>query len=414
MGVPIFMLRKMSSRSAIAWLIVLSWLTGIASKAQSSAGAVAPSSHISSSAQAHVGRGFDDLKDLRYREAADEFKAALALDSGLVDARFQLGVCYFAIGRRAEARAQLEGVHREVPNDRAVLYYLARLDLVEGNPDSAIRRLEGLMVNSPFPDSSYYLGSAYLKKGDLVSAKKWLQKAAKTDPRDFRVPDHLARVYQKQGQSREAEREYARSAEVRQHYDEGATQATNCSRALETGPLEQARPICRRLFVEDDPDKLTTLAMLYGQYGDFADAVEPLEQAARLDAESFEVQHNLGLTYFRLRQYERARGPLAKAVEFRPDFFGSNALLGATLYALKQDAYAYAILDPAHQLNPEDADTADLLFKTAMAVAQAKSAQGQYAESLKYLRRAEELRPADPEVQHLLSQARADSMARSQ
>src|SRR5215472_4689267 len=97
---------------------------------------------------------------------------------------------------------------------------------------------------------------------------------------------------------------------------------------------------CQRLFVPDDPDKLTTLGILYGKHGAYAEAIAPLERAARLDPESAEVQHDLGLTYFRLKQYQQARGPLEKAVELRPDFFGSNALLGATLYALKEDEAA--------------------------------------------------------------------------
>jgi tetratricopeptide (TPR) repeat protein len=362
-------------------------------------------------AQAHIGKGFENLKDQRYREAADEFSAALKLDPGLVDARYQLGVSYFAIGRRAEARAELERVRAEVSNSQGATYYLGRLDLVEGDLESATRRLEGLAADPPFPDTLYYLGSAFLKKGDTVAAEKWLRKAAEMDPRDFRIPDHLARVYQKLGRSQEAEREYARSAELRRRYNEGAQQATDCSRALDTGQLEQARSICQQLFVPENPDKLTTLGMLYGQHGDFADAVEPLKRAASVDPESFEIQHNLGLTYFRLKQYQNARGPLEKAVELRPDFFGSNALLGATLYALKADEAAYRALDHAHQLSPDDADSAELLFKTAMILAQKHATEKHYAESLKYLRRAEELHPADSEVHRRLAEVSAHSVA---
>ncbi len=365
----------------------------------------------SETVQAHIGKAHEDLKDQRYREAAEEFDAALKLDPHLVDVRYELGVCYFAIGQRKEARQELERVRTETEDNSAAIYYLGRLDLVEGNLDFAIRLLNGLMSKPPFPDAAYYLGSAFLKKGDAAAAEKWLRLAADANPGDFRIPDHLARLYQKLGRRQDAEREYARSAELRQHYDAAAQQATDCSRALDTQSHEEARTTCQRLFVPDDPDKLTTLGMLYGKHGDYADAIEPLERAARLDPDSSEVQHDLGLTYFRLKQHQRARGPLEKAVELRPDFFGSNALLGATLYALREDEAAYRVLDHAHRLNPEDADTADLLFKTALVLAQTKAASRQYGESLRYLQKAEELHPADPEVRRRLAQVQADSVA---
>jgi tetratricopeptide (TPR) repeat protein len=92
-----------------------------------------------------------------------------------------------------------------------------------------------------------------------------------------------------------------------------------------------------------------------------------------LDSESFEIWHNLGLSYFRLRRYEEVRAPLEKAVALRPDFFGSNALLGAVLYALKDDEAAYRVLDHAHRLDPKDADTAKLWQQVAGILAQKAS-----------------------------------------
>ena len=57
------------------------------------------------SAQIHLGRGYDHLEKEQYQPAADEFKAALALDPRLIRARYQLEVCNFALGRRTEARS---------------------------------------------------------------------------------------------------------------------------------------------------------------------------------------------------------------------------------------------------------------------------------------------------------------------
>jgi tetratricopeptide (TPR) repeat protein len=144
--------------------------------------------------------------------------------------------------------------------------------------------------------------------------------------------------------------------------------------------------------------------MIYGERGRYAQALGPLERAAKLDPDSYEIEHNLGLTYFRLKRYAEARGPLERAVDLRPDFFDSNALLGGTLFMLGQDLDAYRVLDHAHRLNPEDRDSAELLFKTAMILAAKNHDDKQYPEALKYLRAAEDLRPEDPGVHARLAE----------
>lgn len=351
---------------------------------------------------AHVGRGYQFIQDERFEEAAKEFQAALALNPNLPRARYQLAICLFSLGRREEARKEFERLSRESGADPSIDYYLGRLDLVSGDFLTAIKHLQPLADDPPFPDTAFYLGWALLSKGDLKSATEWLEKAAQLTPRDFRVPYRLARTYQQTGRTADAEKQYALSTGLRENYNEAARQALTCGQALQTKPIEEARSTCRRLFDPNDPDKLTTLGMLYGQNHKYAEAVEPLEQAARLDPDSFEVFHNLGLTYFRLRRYANARAPLEKAVALRPDFFGSNAVLGATLYALKDDEAAYRALDHAHQLNPPDQDTADLLFKVALFAGQKHLAAGDVASGKPYLRKAAELHPQDIEVQRLL------------
>ncbi len=285
-----------------------------------------------------------------------------------------------------------------------MLISLPRLDLRDGDAESAIKRLVRLVNDPPFPDTAYYLGTAYLQKGELAAAKKWLQIAARADPRDSRVPEHLARAYQREGRKAEAEKQFALASRLRQQYDQASQQAFACSQLLETKPLEEAKPACEQLFDRNDPDRLTMLGLLYGQHGHYEEAVKPLEEACRLDPDSFEINHDLGLSYFRLRRYGEARQPLEKAVALRPDFFGSNALLGATLYTLGEDEAAYKILGHAHALNPEDLDTANMLFKEALILAGKEETEKKYASALGYLRAARQLQPQDQDVQRRISE----------
>jgi tetratricopeptide (TPR) repeat protein len=360
--------------------------------------APADSSQDHAGVQAHVGKGYEFEKDELFSKAAEEFEAALALAPELSGVRYQLGVCYFSLGRNDDARREFVRVRSETHDDPSAVYMIARLDRAAHRLDAAIHGFQSIVAKSPFPDTAYYLGSAYLESGRLTDAEKWLKKAQPLNPRDFRIPDHLARVYQREGRAAEAEKEYALSAELRQNYNQAAAEAIECSQALEKGVADGTPDSCAKLFQPDDPDRLTLLGMIYGQHGRYNKAVQPLERAAALDPDSYEIEHNLGLTFFRLQRYSEARGPLERAVALRPDFFESNALLGATLFMLRQDSEAYRVLEHAHRLNPNDADTAELLFKTA-SVLGTKSYQAKaYSIALAYLRVARDLRPTDPMV----------------
>ena len=118
-------------------------------------------------AEAHLGKGYEAEKDERYLVAAKEFQAALAINPGLVRARYQLAVCWFALGRTQEARQEFERLQNETGGNTSVVYQLARLDLRDGDVESAIKKLVRLVNNPPFPDATYYLGTAYLQKGEL-------------------------------------------------------------------------------------------------------------------------------------------------------------------------------------------------------------------------------------------------------
>lgn len=354
-------------------------------------------------AESHVGRGYELIQSYRYQEAAKQFGEALAINPALIRARYQLGVCFFALHELPKARREFEMLARDTSNNPKVVYYLGRLDLMQGKPGVAIRRLSVLITAPPFKDTLYYLGAAYFMEGNLKAAEKWLKAAAAADPHDYRIPDRIARVYQKMGQKPEAEKEYKLSEAMRQRYDEATAQAVACSQALETESLKLARQTCQRLFIPGDSARLTTLGMLYGRHGDYPDALAALQAAVRLDPDSFGIQHDLGFTLFRLARYQDALGPLEKAVRLRPDFFASNALLGAAFFMLHEDAQAYPVLEHAQKLNPGDAGVVRLLFGVDTELAKEQFAAKKYQQALRYLQEAEVLRPSDPQTHRRLA-----------
>lgn len=355
-------------------------------------------------AEAHVGNGYKFVQENRYKEAALEFQAALAINPRLVRARYQLAVCLFALGERDKSQRQLERLREETADDANILYYLGRLHLLAGENGAAIQLFRKIASNPPFPDTSFYLGCAYLAKGDIREAIPALQHAETSAPRDFRIPYRLARAYQQSGQMTQAEKEFRRSSVLREGYNNGARESGECSDALRSHPVGEARTVCERMADPNDPDKLTSLGIIYGEHGAYGAAIAPLERAAKLDPESFEIFHNLGLSYFRLRRYPEARAALEKAVSLRPDFFGSNALLGAVLFTSREDELAYPVLVHANELDPGNADTAGLLFKVAMLLARDRFRAKDYRHCAEYLQKASEAQPSDASVHRRLAE----------
>ncbi len=388
----------------LAFLLGLVFVTRRASFAQDHI--QSPAGHVGSddAPEAHLGAGYEDLKNDRFEAAAREFRAALALNPKLVlQARFPLAVSLFELHQTEEARREFEAVRRDAGDHPNVEYYLGRMDLTEGKLDAAILELNKAIAQPPFPDTAYYLGYAYLKRHDLALAEKWLRQAAESAPRDSAVQDRLGLLYSEAGRKEEAQRAYSRSEQLRRRDAEVHKLRLDCIQKLDQGSLEDARPVCEQLFDPDDAEELTMLGTIYGQHGDYAEALKPLRRAAQLSPNSPQMQYNLALDYFRLKQYAEAREPLAKAVERWPDLYPLNALLGAVLHNLGEEGPAYEALRHAHELDPQDPGTAISLYEVSLSLAEKSLASKQYAASLRYLREAAKLRPQEPEPHRLLA-----------
>src|ERR1700728_1102631 len=125
-----------------ATLVIILCLSGVAAGAQSDS---------SAAATAHIGKGYELVQDERFAEAAEEFRAALALDLVCRHLREKLDICIFALGEREASRKEFERLCVVTRHDPKVEYYLARIDLLGGNHVAAIRRLVPLMAKPPFP-----------------------------------------------------------------------------------------------------------------------------------------------------------------------------------------------------------------------------------------------------------------------
>lgn len=365
----------------------------------------AAQSAASDSVESHLGRGYDDLKQDRYQAAEEEFRAALTIDPSLVlRAQFPLAVALFEEHKSVEARREFEAVRKQTGDHPNVLYYLGRLDIDDRDFAAAITHFSGAVSKPPFPDTTYYLGFAYLKQGDLANAEKWLKESQRANPRDSRIPYQLGLVYRKQGREEEAQKALALSSDLHRVDDSEAQLRTECGQKLEKGTREEAHAVCDKLYHDDDADRLTALGMIYAQQGDLEDSLKPFIRAAELSPQSPQVQYNLALTYFQLNRLGEARAPLEQSLKRWPDLFPLNALYATVLLKLNDEEKAYSILTHAHQLNPQDTATSDTLYLLSLKLAGMNQSEAKYSEALRYLSQATALRPQEAEPHKTMSE----------
>ena len=210
-------------------------------------------------------------------------------------------------------------------------YYLGRLDLIEHNLDSAIRRFRSLASENPVRDELYYLGSACYKQEKYLLSIQVLKQAAAGNPRDARVHQLLARACQKLGKSDQAEKEFTQTRRLHDYYLEGSVAIGRCRASLSQGQTDRAWELCGPLTDTDDVDKIVAIGMLFGEAEKYSQAHTAWEKAVALDPDSSEIQYNLALTCFHLKDMLRAREHAAEAVRQRPDFVEANILYGTVL-----------------------------------------------------------------------------------
>ncbi|HXA06851.1 MAG TPA: tetratricopeptide repeat protein [Bryobacteraceae bacterium] len=357
-------------------------------------------------ARAHLGSGNQLLQAERYAEAADEFQQALRDDPALAQAREQLAVCYFELRDYTRARPLLEQMLAGKSSAALATYYLGRIDLVEHNLDSAIRRFRSLPRENPVRDELYYLGSAYYKQEKYSLSIQVLKHASAQNPRDSRVHQLLARAYQKLGQSDQVEKEFAQTRLLHDYYLEGSVAIGRCRASLNQGQTDRAWELCGPLTDTDDVDKIVAIGMLFGEAEKYPQARAAWEKAVALDPDSSEIQYNLALTCFHLKDMPRAREHAAEAVRQRPDFVEANILYGTVLYMGGEDREAIAVLTRAHELKPDDPVARRLLAEELSISAEHHAQHQEWRQAADLLETASALQPGSPEISAKLALAR--------
>ena len=360
---------------------------------------------IPAEAESFIDAGLASLQQAHYEQAIQAFRRAISLNPNLGIAWYDLGVAYFGLQNFEDSRKSFEQLRLRDPHHRFAVYFLARIDLIEGNVDAAISGFERTSGSKPTADALYYLGSAYFRKGDTPAAIRTLERASATSPDDYRVHLLLARAYQKASRIKDSAFQYEVSEKLRVSYRTKSSETLDCQRSLTAEASQLAAEYCRRLLDGDDPIKLVSLGVLLAEHELYKQALAPLAKAARLDPENYEPQFNLGLTYFRMKDYGSAKPPLENAVALRPESYDAVALLGSVLFALGEDFPAVEQLRHAYYLRPADDKVKGLLFGELCLISHHLVEEKDYRQAVSYFQEALNLRPDAVELRPQLVQA---------
>jgi Flp pilus assembly protein TadD len=153
----------------------------------------------------------------KYAEAAEEFRAALALWEGYVTARVNLGIALHYDRRDDEAARQLEAALAAAPGDPRAHYVLGlHHAYTTARHEEAVRRFQA--VAGADPDDAwtrFYLGLSLMKTGRFDEAAAALRKAVELTPGHLAARYHLSLALRRSGREEEAKQALASFTELR-------------------------------------------------------------------------------------------------------------------------------------------------------------------------------------------------------
>ena len=176
---------------------------------------------------------------------------------------------------------------------------------------------------------------------------------------------------------------------------------------LSHNQIDAAWELCRPLTDTNDVDKLVAIGMLFGESEKYPQALPVWEKVEALDPDSSEIQYNLALTCFHLKDVLRARRHAAEAVRLRPDFVEANILYGTILYMGAEDAEALKVLTHAHELTPDDSSVRRLLAEELVISAEQHAGKQEWLSAAELLQRAASLQPDSQRISNRLAEVRA-------
>ncbi len=321
------------------------------------------------------GRAYRETK--HYDEAIEEFKKAIAQDTKLARAHYNLGLTYLLKDGALALKEAAEQFRIELsvyPDEFLAVYNLGLVCVVERKYEEAVNLLEKASRLRPQnPDVRLFLGNAYHGLSQFERAIESIKKAMELNPLLDKISAHAAEAHFLLGQSlvrvgrvEEGERELERARELKAKALENDRQKIDAYLNAEEyrgfqfrpegdekllPPMNTSDAKAREKFKDAEKFFSEVVAKIHNQTGllyadrrDFRAAAEHFSSAIDWDSKFVGAGYNLGLAYYQTERYKEAIAPLELEIKLDPANASAKHLLGLSYFMAEDYTKASALL----------------------------------------------------------------------
>jgi tetratricopeptide (TPR) repeat protein len=262
---------------------------------------------------ARIGLGAAFRQKGRLDEAIAQYQLALRIQPDEAQAWINLGNIFQKKGDLAEAIAKYQKALQISPESAEAHYDLASAFRQNGRTDDVISQLEEALQSSPyFVEARYNLGNALFQKGRLDEAIAQYQKALEIKPDYAQAHYNLGNALLQKGRDGEAISHFEQALQIEPN---DPKVQNNLAWLLAISPQASLRDggkaveLARRANAQtggNNPFILRTLAAALAETGQFSEAVDTAQRAARLAGEQSETALGAQLQS-EMELYRRAR-----------------------------------------------------------------------------------------------------------
>ncbi len=343
---------------------------------------------------AHFTLGNIFAREARFREAADEYAAAVKLDPKNTEALLAQVKALDTVSAYQEALAPAQEYVRKKPADAEGHLLLGAVYRGLGEYDKAEPELARAVAGNPSDfQSQYQFGFVLARLDKPREALVHLKKAVQLKPEDSSAQFQLSAVLRTVGDTKEAVEvsdEFKRSKEREFKVSQLAAQGNKANQYLQSGHPEQAAETYRQML-ELEPRNAHTqynLALALEAANDVKGARDALGKAVELDPKMALARAELGRIYLTAGDTASAKRYLEEAIVLDPQLVSALGNLGVIYAQQGNITKAEALLRQAIE---DDAKYAEGHLNLGLILAQ----QQRYADAQPELRKALDLTPTD-------------------